>query len=58
MNSFYMLEIDLHSKLETEHRWELWVVDENGKRGKDVEIGYPRKQVPCSESALKTTKGR
>jgi hypothetical protein len=52
-----MLEIDLHSKLETEHRWELWVVDENGKRGKDVEIGYPRKQVPCSASAFKTTIG-
>lgn len=55
MNSFYELEVDLHSKLETEHRWELWAIDENGNRRKDVEVSYPRKLVPCSESAPKTT---
>jgi hypothetical protein len=39
---FYELEVDLPAKFETKHRLELWVVDENGKRRKDVEIIYPR----------------
>ncbi len=58
MSNFYEVEIDLHAKPEIDHRWELWVVDENGKRRRDVEVSYPKKLVPCSESALKTTEGQ
>jgi len=45
--SFYELEVELPRKLETEHQWKLQVVDEFGKRRKDVEIEYAKTLPSC-----------
>jgi len=42
MNHFYELEIELPDKLDAEHKWELNIVDETGKRQKNISITYPR----------------
>jgi hypothetical protein len=58
MKSFYELELELPTKFEAEHRWELEVVNENGSRRRDVEIRYPKELVPCTESTPKATGGQ
>jgi hypothetical protein len=56
--SFYKLELELPPRFEAEHRWELEVVNENGKRRRDVEVRYPKELVPCPESTPNTTGGQ
>ena len=47
MKSFYELQVGLPVKPDKERPWELRVVDEHGKKRKDVEITYARNLAPC-----------
>jgi von Willebrand factor type A domain len=42
IKSFYTLEVELPTKLDKEQRWNLQLVDQYGKRRKDVETVYAR----------------
>lgn len=44
---FYDLEVELPNRLNKEHRWDLQVLDDNGKRRNDVQVFYPQKLLPC-----------
>jgi len=48
MKSFYELEVEFPRNLETPHSWELQVVDDRGKKRKDIEVSYARDLVPCA----------
>ena len=45
----YRLEVELPRPIDKPRKWELKVVDANGKELKDVEVFYPRLLVPLSE---------
>ena len=53
MAHFYQMEIELQSNLEKERRWTLEILDEHGKKRKDVQVSYPQELPPCpiSDSA-------
>jgi hypothetical protein len=48
MKNFYQLEVELPSNADTRHQWELQVVDEHGKKRKDVEVTYARNLPGCT----------
>jgi hypothetical protein len=48
MKRFYELGVELPPRLETEHRWELQILEGNGKRRRDLEVTYPRSLPLCS----------
>jgi hypothetical protein len=48
MAHFYQVEIELPSSLKRERRLGLEVVDEQGKKRKDVQVFYPQELPPCS----------
>jgi von Willebrand factor type A domain len=50
MRNFYELEVEVPHEPKTEQRWELKVVDSNGKKRKDVELTYPRSLLGCGSS--------
>jgi hypothetical protein len=48
MKSFYELDVEFPRNLDTPHSWELQVVDDHGKRRKDIEVSYAKRLVPCA----------
>jgi hypothetical protein len=48
MAQFYEVAVELSSGLKKERRWDLEIVDEQGKRRKDVKVYYPRELPACS----------
>jgi VWA domain containing CoxE-like protein len=50
MRNFYELEIEIPPQLKMDQRWELQIVDTNGKKRKDIELAYPRNLVACGGS--------
>jgi len=48
MKSFYDLEVEVPGNLDKQHRWELQVVDDRGKKRKDIEVTYARNLTPCA----------
>jgi hypothetical protein len=48
---FYQVEIELQSNLEKERRWTLEIVDERGKKRKDVQVSFPQ-ELPLRRSCL------
>jgi hypothetical protein len=47
MKVFCKLEVELPVKLTKEHRWELQILDERGKRRKDIKTTYARDLAAC-----------
>jgi hypothetical protein len=52
MTQFYELGLGPRNAIDKEERWELEVVDGQGKRRKDVKLTYPRKLPACSMSSV------
>jgi hypothetical protein len=50
MMSFYTLEVELPFKLDKEQLWDLQIVDEHGKRRKDIETTYTAIKLPPTGS--------
>jgi len=50
MRSFYELEAGVPAGIERNATWELKVVDDHGKKLKDVEVFYPRRLPSCVAS--------
>jgi hypothetical protein len=48
MARFYEVEVELPSSSKNERRWNLEIVDEHGKKRKDIELFYPPELPPCS----------
>ncbi len=48
MAHFYEVEVELPSSLKKERRWVLEIVDEHGKKRKDLQVSYPQELFPCS----------
>jgi hypothetical protein len=48
MARFYEVEVELPSSLKKESRWTLEIVDERGKKRKDLQAFYPQEQPACS----------
>lgn len=46
MESFYRIEIEAPT-IEKESRWNMEVLDANGKRRKDLAVSYPMRLTPC-----------
>jgi Mg-chelatase subunit ChlD len=47
MAHFYELEVEFQSGLKQERRLGLEIVDEHGKKRKDIQMFYPQKLLPC-----------
>jgi hypothetical protein len=47
VQEFYRLEIELPQPVEKLQDWKLEVVDERGRRRKDLTVTYPRRLAPC-----------
>src|ERR1700674_569964 len=48
MKNFYQLEVEFPSNADTRRQWELQVVDEQGKKRKNVEVTYARNLTRCT----------
>jgi hypothetical protein len=48
MKNFYELEIELPAAVDKPRRWKLDVVDDKGRKRKDVTVIYPQELVPCT----------
>jgi hypothetical protein len=48
MAHFYELEVEFQSGLKQERRLGLEIVDEHGKKRKDIQMFYPQELLPCS----------
>ncbi len=51
MAEFYGVEVGLPLGVDKARGWKLEVVDAQGKRRKDLTVLYPRKLVPCTDTA-------
>ncbi len=47
MAHFYSVELNLPASLDKERKLDLEVVDDKGKRLKDLQLSFPRKLAPC-----------
>jgi len=51
MTEFYELQLDIPGELlRKRQRWDLEVLDRNGRKRKDLRVVYPHELNPCSES--------
>jgi hypothetical protein len=48
MADYYRLQVELPGPVNKEHEWNLELLDENGRKRKEVDILYPREILPCS----------
>lgn len=49
MGEFYRMEVELPVKVDKERQWGLEVVDEQGKKERDLTVIYPQKLWPCAD---------
>jgi hypothetical protein len=51
LNLVYQVEVELPQPVDKPRKWKLEVVDERGKKLKNIEVAYPRLLVPLSAAA-------